>query len=155
MADTLFFYSKGKNFVWNTPREAHSEEYKATKYRHDDGDGRGLYRLDNMTSPNPRPNMMYKWMGFPFPQMGWRYQRETMQRLHDEGRIWYPTKADGTHDTLPGFPHHISDAAERKDMTVRRADWQLREFGLGDRHHVGKSHLNVHHLCRLRQRCGD
>ena len=99
VSDILLFYSKGKVFTWNTPREPHSEAYKASKYRHDDDDGRGVYQLDNMVSPNPRPNMMYEWLGFPFPQMGWRYQTETMQRLHDEGRIWYPTNADGSYDT--------------------------------------------------------
>ncbi len=99
VADTILFYTRGREFIWNTPREPHSDEYKDSKYRHDDNDGRGVYRLDNMTSPNPRPNMMYEWLGFPFPQMGWRYQPDTMRRLHDEGRIWYPTKADGSHDT--------------------------------------------------------
>ena len=99
VSDILLFYSKGKVFTWNTPREPHSEAYKASKYRHDDNDDRGVYQLDNMVSPNPRPNMMYEWLGFPFPQMGWRYQTETMQRLHDEGRIWYPTNADGSYDT--------------------------------------------------------
>jgi site-specific DNA-methyltransferase (adenine-specific) len=91
VADTILFYTKGREFIWNTPRDPHGEEYLATKYRHDDLNGRGIYRLDNMTSPNPRPNMMYEWLGFPSPQMGWRYQTDTMQRLHDEGRIWYPT----------------------------------------------------------------
>jgi site-specific DNA-methyltransferase (adenine-specific) len=98
VSDVILFYSKSREFTWNTPREPHSEEYKSTKYRHDDDDGRGVYRLDNMTSPNPRPNMMYEWLGFPSPQMGWRYQRETMKRLHDEGRIWYPRTKDGELD---------------------------------------------------------
>jgi site-specific DNA-methyltransferase (adenine-specific) len=99
VADKIFFYSRGKSFTWNTPREAYGEGYLSTKYTHDDGDGRGLYRLDNMVSPNARPNMMYEWMGFPSPALGWRYQRDTMQNLHDEGRIHYPTKVDGTFDT--------------------------------------------------------
>lgn len=98
VSDNILFYSKGPRFTWNTPREAHSEEYVAAKYRHDDGDGR-TYRLDNMTSPNPRPNMMYEWRGFPYPVAGWRYSRDTMQRLHDEGRVWYPRRADGADDT--------------------------------------------------------
>jgi site-specific DNA-methyltransferase (adenine-specific) len=72
VSDSIFFYTKGRTFTWNTPREAHSEEYIADKYCNDDGDGR-LYQLDNMTSPNPRPNMMYEWKGFPFPDKGWRY----------------------------------------------------------------------------------
>ena len=93
----ILFYTKGKGFTWNTPREPHSEEYVAGKYRYDDGDGR-KYQLDNMTSPNPRPNMMYAWKGFPYPDKGWRYSQETMARLDEEGRIWYPTNADGSLD---------------------------------------------------------
>lgn len=54
--------------------------------------------LDNMTSPNPRPNMMYEWRGFPYPPMGWRYSLETMTRLDAEGRIYYPTKPNGELD---------------------------------------------------------
>lgn len=95
--DTILFYTAGNSFTWNIPREAHSEDYVATKYRGDDGDGR-KYMLDNMTSPNPRPNMMYEWKGFPYPPKGWRYSKETMARLDSEGRVWYPTNADGTFD---------------------------------------------------------
>jgi len=97
VSDRIFFYTKGSRFTWNTPREPHSAEYLADKYCHDDGDGR-LYRLDNMTSPNPRPNMMYKWKGFPFPEKGWRYSGETMAKLDAEGRIWYPTRKNGDLD---------------------------------------------------------
>jgi len=99
VSDIILFYTKGKNFAWNTPREAHSEAYLATKYRHDDNDGRGLYRLDNMTSPNPRPNMMYEWKGHATPPKGWRYSLETMTKLDSEGRIWYPSTKSGEHDT--------------------------------------------------------
>ena len=98
VADTLLFYTKGKRFTWNIPYGGHSDEYVRSKYRHDDGDGR-LYRLDNMTSPNPRPNMMYEWKGFPFPEKGWRYSKETMARLDSEGRIWYPTFKTAEYDT--------------------------------------------------------
>jgi adenine specific DNA methylase Mod len=98
VTDNILFYTKSDKFTWNAPREPHSERYIADKYDHDDGDGR-RYRLDNMTSPNPRPNMMYEWKGFPFPAKGWRYKQETMQRLDDDGRIWYPTGKDGSLDT--------------------------------------------------------
>jgi len=97
VTDVVLFFTKGGGFTWNIPREAHSNEYLSTKYRYDDGDGR-IYRLDNMTSPNPRPNMMYEWKGFPFPEKGWRYSLDTMARLDQEKRIWYPTKADGSFD---------------------------------------------------------
>ena len=75
-----------------------SEGYKDGFYRHDDKDGRGLYQLADMASPNPRPNMMYNWIGFSYPVKGWRYEMNTMQKLHDEGRIHYPKQKDGSFD---------------------------------------------------------
>ena len=47
-----------------------------------------------MTSPHPRIHMMYEWKGYPCPPAGWRYSEETMQKLDDEGRIWYPDSKD-------------------------------------------------------------
>ena len=70
VADTIFFYSKSRDVFWQTPREDHSDAYVASKYRNDDADGRGLYRLDNMTSPSPRPRMTYEWLGFPRRRWG-------------------------------------------------------------------------------------
>jgi DNA modification methylase len=87
--DSLFVYGGGGQTVWHPQFEEYSEHYIETKYTHDDGDGR-LYRLDNMTSPNPRPNMMYEWKGHGSPEKGWRYSKETMAQLDKEGRIWYP-----------------------------------------------------------------
>src|SRR4051794_16990356 len=50
ISDVILFYTAGRIFTWNIPRQPHSESYVAGKYRHDDGDGR-KYRLDNMTGP--------------------------------------------------------------------------------------------------------
>ena len=99
VSDIILFYTRGRTFTWNTPREAHSDTYLASKYRYDDKDGRGVYRLDNMTSPNPRPNMMYEWLGHESPPKGWRYSLQTMTRLDAEGRVWYPTTKTGARDT--------------------------------------------------------
>ncbi len=113
VSDKIFFYSKSRDFTWSTPREEHSDSYLSSKYRHNDGDGRGIYRLDNMTSPNPRPNMMYEWLGFPSPAKGWRYEQSTMKRLHDEGRIWYPKTRDGALDTSkrPQLKRYLEEMA--------------------------------------------
>src|SRR6266849_4733994 len=98
VADIILFYVKSKEAKFTPQYGEHDPQYIENFYRFDDNDGRGRYSLDNMTSPNPRPNMMYEWMGYPYPDKGWRYQRETMQKLHDEGRIWYPRHKDGTFD---------------------------------------------------------
>jgi len=87
--DSILVFSRSPKLIWNPQYVSHGEDYIRSKYRYVDTDGR-RYRLDNMTSPNPRPNMMYEWRGHASPPYGWRYSRETMQRLHDEGRIWYP-----------------------------------------------------------------
>jgi DNA modification methylase len=95
VSDRLLYYVKdiGKPFTWNAIRMAHSEAYLASKYRNQDADGR-RYMLDNMTSPNPRPNMMYEWKGHESPPMGWRYEKATMETLDAAGRIWYPDRKD-------------------------------------------------------------
>jgi DNA modification methylase len=89
VSDILLYYGKGEIAPWNPLHVPHSEAYLTTKYRYKEPDGR-VYRLDNMTSPKPRPNMMYEWKGFPSPPLGWRYSKETMTKLDAEGRVWYP-----------------------------------------------------------------
>jgi len=98
IADIIFYYVKSSKTVFYPQYGEHDSNYVEKFYRHDDNDGRGRYQLADMASPNPRPNMMYEWMGFPYPPKGWRYQRDTMQKLHDEGRVYYPTHSDGRFD---------------------------------------------------------
>ncbi|NJL20262.1 MAG: site-specific DNA-methyltransferase [Leptolyngbyaceae cyanobacterium SM1_3_5] len=89
VSDTIFFYTKSNQFTWNPLYAPHTEAYLKSKYRYCEPDGR-IYRLDNMTSPAPRPNMMYEWKGHASPPNGWRYSPETMAKLDAEGRLWYP-----------------------------------------------------------------
>ncbi len=89
VSDTIFFYTKSDTLTWNPIYMPHSEEHIESKYKNKDADGR-QYTLSDMTSPNPRPNMMYEWKGFPYPPNGWRYSKETMAKLDAEGKIWYP-----------------------------------------------------------------
>lgn len=91
--DVVMFCTKGPDFVWNQQYHAYSDKYVEEKYSLVDAAGR-KYQLDNLTSPNPRPNMTYEWMGHAPPEKGWRYSKESMQVLHDSGRIWYPEDKD-------------------------------------------------------------
>lgn len=42
--------------------------------------------------------MMYEWKGHESPPNGWRYSLETMTRLDEEGRVYYPSDKSGEHD---------------------------------------------------------
>jgi DNA modification methylase len=92
-SDVILYYGKTEKVTWNPVFHDHDVDYLDSKYRHMDPDGR-VYRLDNMTSPNPRPNLTYEWKGHKPPANGWRYSLETMTRLDAEGRIWYPDSKD-------------------------------------------------------------
>ena len=92
VTDTILFY--GDQINANEVRVPHDPDYVKKFYRHDDNDGRGPYTLDNIASPNPRPNLMYDWRGYRYPVKGWRYSKETMAKLDAEGLIWYPDSFD-------------------------------------------------------------
>jgi DNA modification methylase len=88
--DTIFLYTGSNEFTWNASYTPLDPTYVEDKYSHVDASGR-RYMLDNMTSPNPRPNMMYEWKGHASPDKGWRYSKETMAELDAKGLVWYPT----------------------------------------------------------------
>jgi DNA modification methylase len=89
--ETVLAYAKTQDsYIWNAPREPQDPSYESKKYVYDDEDGRGRYRLDNLTSPNPRPRLRYEWDGYPPPEKGWRYSRATMDELDADGRIDKP-----------------------------------------------------------------
>ena len=92
--DSILWRTKGESYIWNPQYEPYDESYLDSKYTNTTADGR-RYRLDNLTSPNPRPNMMYEWRGCSPPAMGWRYELATMEKLFAEGRIELPKKEGG------------------------------------------------------------
>jgi site-specific DNA-methyltransferase (adenine-specific) len=91
--DNILAYSKGAKFYFEPQFVPHDPEYLASDYRYVESDGR-VYRLGDIASPNPRPNLMYEWKGHKPPAKGWRFSQETMERLDGEGRIWYPDSKD-------------------------------------------------------------
>jgi DNA modification methylase len=92
--DAILWRTKDERYIWNPQYEPYEDAYLSSKYTNTTPDGR-RYRLDNLTSPNPRPNMMYEWRGNSAPAMGWRYELATMEKLFSEGRIELPRKEGG------------------------------------------------------------
>lgn len=84
--DVILFYRLGNTGTWNRPYQPHREDYLKQFYRHKEPDGR-VYRLISCINPNPnRPNLTYEWNGVT---KVWKYTRDRMQRMHDEGLLVY------------------------------------------------------------------
>jgi site-specific DNA-methyltransferase (adenine-specific)/adenine-specific DNA-methyltransferase len=103
--DTILRYSKTEGCVWNPQYSAHREEYLRDFYKFKEPDGR-VYRLISCINPNPdRPNLNYEWRGV---RRVWKYSRERMQRMHDEGLLVYSKNGlpsyKGYLDQMKGTP---------------------------------------------------
>lgn len=107
--DTIYFYTRSLSFTWNQQFQPYDQGYIDEFYTHVDSDGRRWKRGD-ITSPNPRPNMMYEFKGYPSPKKGWRYTKERLEELDCQGRIHYPADPEGVPrlkqylDEMPGVP---------------------------------------------------
>jgi site-specific DNA-methyltransferase (adenine-specific) len=91
--DNILAYAKSSKFIFEPQFAPHDPDYLAGDYKYTEANGR-IYRLSDIASPNPRPNLMYEWKGHKPPAKGWRFSKETMERLDAEGRIWYPDSKD-------------------------------------------------------------
>lgn len=107
--DTIFFCTKGEDYVWNKQYEPYDPHYIEEFYTHVDPDGRRWKRGD-LTSPNPRPRMMYEFKGYPSPAKGWRFTKARLEALDQAGKIHYPKDPNGVPrfksylDEMPGVP---------------------------------------------------
>jgi site-specific DNA-methyltransferase (adenine-specific) len=109
VSDCIFYYAKGRDATFHAQYRPHGESYIADKYRYVDSDGR-RYRLDNLRSPHPRPNLTYEYKGFKPHPNGWAVSLEKMRLLDAGGRLAFPRTPDGRIqvkrylDELPGMP---------------------------------------------------
>ncbi len=94
VSDTLLYYAKSNAAAFHVQYRPYDESYIRDFYRHVDGRGR-RYRLSDLRSPNPRPNLTYDYKGYKPHPNGWAVSREKMQQLDAEGRLYFPKKAEG------------------------------------------------------------
>lgn len=92
------------------PIYAEKDDEYTGRFRLDDGDGKGKYRLAPLDSPNMRPNLIYEFKGYPPPAKGWRVSLEVMEQLHSEGRLVFPKSRDGRISKK----HYLSEQEGRK-----------------------------------------
>ena len=91
--DVLLLYTVGETYTLNPFYHAHDPGYLEDFFRHTDD--RGRYKLENLTSPSPRPNLTYPYKGYPPPAKGWRVSEVRMRELDADGRLHFPKKPGG------------------------------------------------------------
>ena len=84
--DAILFYSKSLDRGWDQLFVPLSEEYVESTYR--GKDERGVFTTTPLTGPGgvQKGNPVFEWNGHT---RAWRYSKDTMQKLHDEGRLHY------------------------------------------------------------------
>jgi DNA modification methylase len=97
--DTLLFFRRSDDMVFNKQYEPYSDEYVAERFRFSDSDGR-RWAEQNLASPNPRPNLTYPFKAkngvtYEPPRNGWKYTKERLQELDDANRLHYPARKGG------------------------------------------------------------
>ena len=101
--DAVLFYTKSDVRTWNPQYTDYDPKYVDGFYKHLDPESGRYYRLDNLTGPGgaSKGNPQYEVMGVT---RYWRYSKERMQQLIDEGRI-VQTKPGG----VPRYKRYLDE----------------------------------------------
>jgi DNA modification methylase len=84
--DIIFFYTKSDDYKCNMEFLAYNDEYTSAFYRYIEPDTGRRYRLGDITGPGgaAKGNPYYEFLGVT---RYWRYSKERMQELYEQGRI--------------------------------------------------------------------
>ena len=124
--DTILFYSKTSEWTWNPIYTPYDDQYVDSFYRHVESDTGRRYGLDNLTGPGEaaKGNPRYEVMGVT---RAWRYSKERMQELIDQGRIVQTSPGSVPRykrylDEMPGIP--LQDLwADINPIGARAREW--------------------------------
>jgi len=95
--DYILFFAKSKKSKFHTQFIPIDEadpiyvNYVKTNFKFIDANGR-KYRSADLSSPSPRPNLMYEYKGYKPPAKGWAVSRDKMEHMDKEGRLLFPKK---------------------------------------------------------------
>jgi site-specific DNA-methyltransferase (adenine-specific) len=102
--DTVLFFSKSDDRIWNHQFQPYDEQYVEQYYRYRDSDGRRFMSGDLGAAGLQGGGYEYEWKGVT---RIWRVPQTTMERLDSENRIFY---------TKNGFPRMKRFLDEAKGM---------------------------------------
>jgi DNA modification methylase len=91
LTDTIWYYSKSKDAIYNPVYTALDKDYVAKFYKHEDE--KGKYSLGDLTNTKPG-NYNYVYKGYAPNENGWRCPIETMEKWEQEGLIYFPSSTN-------------------------------------------------------------
>ena len=128
--DTVIFYTKTKDFNFNSQYVPYTEKHIEENYRYTDD--RGKFALGQLKAPGDR-GPLFTWNGHT---RHWRYTEANMQKMHDEGRMYYSKSGVPWKklylDEMPGVvvgtiwtdinPIHAQDGNERSNYPTQKPE---------------------------------
>jgi len=107
--DSILFYSRSAEYIWNNPITNYEEWYVERYYRYKDKNGRRFMSGDLSASGLSGGGYEYTWKG----KKGlWRCPESTMARLDAEGRIFY------TENGIPRYKRYLDEMEGRPVQSV-------------------------------------
>lgn len=101
--DSLLFYRRGVDSVFNPVYQPYSEDYIDERYKHKEADGRRYLDRDLSSTGLKGGGYLYEWKGVT---QQWRCPRQTMKRYEIENRLYYTKKGVARYkqylDEMPG-----------------------------------------------------
>jgi len=130
--DTIYYYTKSENSIFNTQYVPYSQDYIDTYFRHQDEDGRRYLDRDLSAKGLQGSGYTYEWKG----KSGyWRCPISTMEDYEKNNRIYYTSNGTPRYkqylDEMPGVPAQDiwtdifavnSQAAERIDYSTQKPE---------------------------------
>ncbi len=106
ITDYLLFYTKSDEFTWNPVYHNRSEK-EMKEYRRDE---RGLYKVENLTTPSSNPARQFTWRGAtPSASRSWKCDEAELEAMLARGEIELGRNGNAK---LRGWKRYLDDMAE-------------------------------------------
>jgi len=90
--DTIYWFSKSENYVFNMQYHSYEEAYLKRAVKDENG---RLYVPIPTGNPGPRPNLYYEYTGYlPHPN-GYKWTKEKMEEFDKQGKLVFPADKTG------------------------------------------------------------
>lgn len=129
--DTLLFYVRSDEVVWNQPRLPLGDRTRVQRYSYVEEETGRRYQTISLLNPNPdRPNLRYEWNGH---LRVWKWTRDRMQAADEAGLLVYSntglarykdyedeTRGDPLQDIWSDIPPVFGSSGERMGYPTQK-----------------------------------